>query len=64
MTNLVEVESLLLRRGKQSISHDLLARVVRQLQVVDTGVDGRVGAVAGVNLPHDGQTRMQVGQAA
>ena len=58
----IQVEALLTGGHQQPLPHDLLGRVVRELQVVDAGVDGRVGAVSGVDLPDDGQPREEVGK--
>ena len=58
------MESLLPGGHEKFFPHHLLRGVVWELEVVDTGVDGRVGAVSGVDLPHNGQTGEQIGQAA
>ena len=60
----VEVKSVLPRGGQQPLPHDGLGGVVGQLEVVHAGVDARVGAVGGVDLPHEGQAGVQVGQSA
>ena len=58
----VQVEALLPGGHQQPFPHDLLRGVVRQLQVVDAGVDRRVGAISGVDLPDDRQPREEVGK--
>ena len=60
----VEVEPLFARGHEQPLAHDGLRGVVGQLEVVDARVDAGVGAVAGVDLPHDGQAGVEVGQTA
>ena len=60
----VKMESLFSCRHEQSFPHDLLWRVVWKLEVVHARVHRRVGAVAGVDLPDDRQTRKQIGEAA
>lgn len=52
--SLIQMESLLLGRGEQPFAQDFLVRIVRQLQIVDTGIDGRVRTLAGVHLPDHG----------
>lgn len=46
----VEVEALLHGGRQQPLPHDLLGRVLRQLQVVDARVHRRVAGVGGVHL--------------
>lgn len=60
-----QVEGLLALTGRnqQFLAHDLDAGVVRQLQVVDAGHNGRQEVVRVLRrfkcLPHDGQRRVQ-----
>ena len=61
---LIQMESLLLGRGEQPFAQNFLVRIVRQLQIVDAGVDRRVRAFAGVHLSDHGQPRVQIGQPA
>ena len=58
------METLLPRSHEETLPHDLLGGVVRELEIVDAGVDGGVGAVAGLDLAHDRQAWEQVRQAA
>lgn len=52
--SLIQMESLFLGRGEQPFAQDFLVRIVRQLQIMDTGIDGRVRTLAGVHLPNHG----------
>lgn len=61
---LVEVEALLPRRGQQPLPQQLLRGVLGQLEVVHARVDGRVAALARVDLADHGEARVQVGEAA
>ena len=58
------MESFLPGGHDQPLLHDLLGGVVRQLEVVQAGVDGGVGAVAGVDLANDRQPGVEVRKAA
>ena len=60
----VEVKSVFPGGRQQPLPHDGLGGVVGQLEVVDARVDAGVGAVGGVNFPHKGQARVQIGQSA
>jgi hypothetical protein len=54
---LVQMESLLSGGHEQPLAHHLLGRVVGQLQVVHTRVDGGIRAIAGVDLSDNRQSR-------
>lgn len=60
---LVEMESLFPGCHEQLLSHDLFGGVVGQLEVVDAGVDGGVGAVSSVDLADDRQTWEEISEA-
>lgn len=55
------MESALPCGSEKSLSEYLFSGVVRELEVVDTGVYRGVGPLASVHLPHDGQPRREVG---
>lgn len=56
--SLIQMESLLLGGGQKPFAQNFLVRIVRQLQIVDAGVDGGIGTLAGVHLPDHGQAGM------
>ena len=58
------METFLFSGVQEFFSQYLLGGVVWQFQVVDTGVDGGVGAVPLAVLAHHSQARVQVSQAA
>ena len=60
----VEVKSVLPGGRQEPLPHHGLGGVVRQLEVVHAGVDAGVGAVGGVDFPHESQSGVQIGQPA
>ena len=60
----VEVKSVLPGGRQEPLPHHGLGGVVRQLEVVHAGVDAGVGAVGGVDFPHQSQSGVQIGQPA
>ena len=60
----IEVKSVLPGGRQEPLPHHGLGGVVRELEVVHAGVDAGVGAVRGIDLPHEGQARVQIRQSA
>jgi len=60
----IQVESLLLSSGEQPLPQYHLGRVIREFQVMRTGIHRRIRAVACINFLDDGKTRLQIRQTA
>ena len=61
---LVQVESFFSSGHEKPFPHDFFAGVVGQFEIMDTGVDAWVGAVAGVYFAHDCQAGKEIAQSA
>ena len=57
------MEALLIARREEAFLEDGGRGVFGQFEIVHTGIDRGVAAIARFHLANDGQTRVQVGQA-